>query len=130
MIRIEKPEIQFPIKKIKTIGDEIEIQRYFCACLNSKTIQLKRGENGQGTSNGSIQNKTAGILCHHPGVGLICGTATGQDAKEDNEFLMEEIVVTAEFRQKEIQDTPLSITAVNAETIEARNQVSIEQIAV
>ena len=60
---------------------------------------------------------------------LACGTAMGQDAADENEFLLEEIVVTAEFRKKEIQETPLSITAVNAETLEARNQISVEQIA-
>ena len=32
---------------------------------------------------------------------------------------LEEIVVTAQFRQQNLQDTPVAITAVNAETMEA-----------
>ncbi len=58
---------------------------------------------------------------------LACGTAMAQD--DDDEFLLEEIVVTAEFREKAIQDTPLAITAVNAETMEARSQFRLEEIA-
>lgn len=52
-----------------------------------------------------------------------------EKAAADDEFLLEEIVVTAEFREKAIQDTPLSITAVSADTLEMRNQVSLDQIA-
>ncbi len=60
---------------------------------------------------------------------VICGNAAGQDDADDSEFTLEEIVVTAEFREKAIQDTPLSITAVSADMLEVRSQVSIEQIA-
>jgi len=64
------------------------------------------------------------------GMALVCGTAMGQDAGEPEEFLLEDIVVTSEFREKSIQETPLSITAVNADTMEARNQVTLDQIAI
>lgn len=40
-----------------------------------------------------------------------------------------EIVVTAEFREARLQDTPIAITAVNAEMLEARGQTNIAQIA-
>ncbi len=61
---------------------------------------------------------------------LTWGTAMGQDETADeDEFLLEEIVVTAEFREKQIQDTPLSITAVTSDTLEARNQIRVDQIA-
>jgi iron complex outermembrane receptor protein len=63
------------------------------------------------------------------GIALICGTAIAQDAAEQEEYLLEEITVTAEFREKKIQDTPLAITAVNAEMLEVRNQVTLDQIA-
>ncbi len=63
------------------------------------------------------------------GMTLVWGTATAQDEGEQEEYLLEEITVTAEFREKKIQDTPLSITAVNAEMMEVRNQVTLDQIA-
>ena len=40
-----------------------------------------------------------------------------------------EVTVTAEFRATNVQATPLSITAVNAETLEARSQTSIQDVA-
>ncbi|MCW1985862.1 UNVERIFIED_ORG: iron complex outermembrane receptor protein [Sphingomonas sp. R1F5B] len=40
-----------------------------------------------------------------------------------------EIVVTAQFRNQRLQDTPLSITAVDAGLLAARNQTDISQIA-
>lgn len=41
----------------------------------------------------------------------------------------DEVVVTAQFREQNLQDTPLSITAVSAELLEARNQTNLIQIA-
>ena len=42
---------------------------------------------------------------------------------------LEEIVVTAQFRQQNLQDTPLAITAVTADTMEQRNQTSLHDLA-
>jgi iron complex outermembrane recepter protein len=42
---------------------------------------------------------------------------------------LEEVVVTAQFRSQNLQDTPIAITAVNAAMLEARGQDSIAQIA-
>jgi iron complex outermembrane receptor protein len=39
------------------------------------------------------------------------------------------IVVTAQFREQNLQDTPLSITAIDAELLRSRNQTDIEAIA-
>ncbi len=39
------------------------------------------------------------------------------------------IVVTAEFREANLQDTPIAITAVNAEMLDARGQTDISQVA-
>ena len=39
------------------------------------------------------------------------------------------ITVTAQFREQNLQDTPIAITAVNAEMLEARGQTDISQIA-
>jgi iron complex outermembrane receptor protein len=59
---------------------------------------------------------------------MVCGTAMGQEA-EPEEFLLEDIVVTSEFREKPLQETPLSITAINANMLEERNQFSLDQIS-
>jgi len=40
-----------------------------------------------------------------------------------------EIIVTAQFREQNIQDTPLAITAVNSAMLEARSQTDITQVA-
>lgn len=40
-----------------------------------------------------------------------------------------EIIVTAQFREQNLQDTPLAITAVNSELLEARGQTNIAQVA-
>jgi iron complex outermembrane receptor protein len=40
-----------------------------------------------------------------------------------------EIVVTAQFREQRLQDTPLAITAVDAATMEAKNQTNLAQVA-
>jgi iron complex outermembrane receptor protein len=40
-----------------------------------------------------------------------------------------DIVVTAQFRSQNLQDTPLSITAVDATLLESRNQTDLSQIA-
>ena len=56
------------------------------------------------------------------------GAAQGQ-ASEERAPTMGEIIVTAQFRTQKLQDTPLSITAVDAALLEARNQTDISQIA-
>ena len=43
--------------------------------------------------------------------------------------VLEEVVVTAQFREQNVQDTPLAITAVNSEMLEARSQTSIQDVA-
>ena len=40
-----------------------------------------------------------------------------------------EVVVTAQFHEQNLQDTPIAITAVNAEMLEARGQTSIADVA-
>jgi iron complex outermembrane receptor protein len=40
-----------------------------------------------------------------------------------------DIIVTAEFRERALQETPIAITAVNAEMLEARGQTDIAQVA-
>ena len=42
---------------------------------------------------------------------------------------LQEIVVTAQFRSENLQQTPIAITAVNAAMLEQRNQTDISQVA-
>jgi iron complex outermembrane receptor protein len=52
------------------------------------------------------------------------GTAeTADDSQTD------EIVVTAQFRAQNLQDTPIAITAVNSAMLESRSQTDISQVA-
>ncbi|MFV0643509.1 MAG: TonB-dependent receptor [Sphingomonadaceae bacterium] len=52
-----------------------------------------------------------------------------QDADEDAGSSTGEIVVTAQFREQNLQDTPLAITAVNSEMLEQRSQTNLTDIA-
>jgi iron complex outermembrane receptor protein len=50
-------------------------------------------------------------------------------AQEQDDSPLEEVVVTAQFREENLQDTPLAITAVNAAMLEQRSQYSIYEVA-
>jgi iron complex outermembrane receptor protein len=56
--------------------------------------------------------------------------ASAQDATADDAGNTpgNEIVVTAQFREQALQDTPLAITAINSEMLEARGQINVQQI--
>jgi len=41
----------------------------------------------------------------------------------------DQIIVTAQFREQSLQDTPLAITAITGDTLEARGQTDVSQIA-
>ncbi|HEU4651356.1 MAG TPA: TonB-dependent receptor plug domain-containing protein, partial [Croceibacterium sp.] len=66
-------------------------------------------------------------------IGLMGSAARAQDEtapeQPQSESVNSEIVVTAQFREQNLQDTPLAITAVNAEMLEARSQTDISQVA-
>lgn len=49
---------------------------------------------------------------------------SGAEGGEDSNV----IVVTAQFREQNLQDTPLAITALNAEMIEARGQQNLSEV--
>ena len=66
---------------------------------------------------------------------LLSAPAFGQaasDPEQDPSTLdsgsSNEIVVTAQFREQNLQDTPIAITALNAEMIEARGQQNLSEI--
>ena len=55
-------------------------------------------------------------------------SAFGQEAG-NRPGALEEVIVTAEFRATNVQNTPLAVTAVNADMLEARSQTNLAQIA-
>ncbi len=42
---------------------------------------------------------------------------------------LQEVVVTAQFRRENLQQTPLAITAINAQTLENRSQTNLTEVA-
>ncbi|MGC1269503.1 MAG: TonB-dependent receptor [Croceibacterium sp.] len=75
--------------------------------------------------------KTLSVVSSLAIVAAMATPAFAQDAAstEDTTTRSTDIVVTAEFREARLQDTPIAITAVNAEMLEARGQTDISQIA-
>jgi iron complex outermembrane receptor protein len=59
------------------------------------------------------------------------GYATAASAQTSGETAgqIEEVVVTAQFREQKLQDTPLAITAISAAMLEERGQDNIVEIA-
>ncbi|GAA0302892.1 TonB-dependent receptor [Sphingomonas oligophenolica] len=57
--------------------------------------------------------------------------AVAKDQANDapNEAKVEDIVVTAQFRRQNLQETPIAITAVSGAMMEARSQVTIADVA-
>jgi iron complex outermembrane receptor protein len=55
--------------------------------------------------------------------------AAAQEANKSGSGTIEEVVVTAQFREQKLQDTPIAITAVNAAMLEVRGQTNIAEVA-
>jgi iron complex outermembrane receptor protein len=55
--------------------------------------------------------------------------AFAQDAATDDSGDIPEILVTAQFREQNLQDTPLAITAINSAVLEARGQTNVADVA-
>ncbi|HEX9805696.1 MAG TPA: TonB-dependent receptor, partial [Alteraurantiacibacter sp.] len=74
--------------------------------------------------------KTLGVVSSLAIVAGMSAPAYAQDEAEDTGGARStDIIVTAEFREARLQDTPIAITAVNAEMLEARGQTDVSQIA-
>ena len=57
------------------------------------------------------------------------GASVAAAAQPAGADALDEIVVTAQFREQNLQVTPLSITAMSAELLESRNQTNIAEVA-
>ncbi len=62
-------------------------------------------------------------------VSAALAASTSAIAADESKDALQEVVVTAQFREQNLQDTPLAITAVNAAMLEARGQTNIAQVA-
>jgi len=58
---------------------------------------------------------------------LLAQTSSG--ASGNNNGKLAEVVVTAQFRKQNLQQTPVAITAVNSKMLQARSQTNISQVA-
>ena len=72
---------------------------------------------------------TLALLQAAPAFAQEAPQAAPQDAGAAESGQVADIVVTAQFRSQRLQDTPLSITAVDANLLAARNQTDVSQIA-
>jgi iron complex outermembrane receptor protein len=70
-----------------------------------------------------------GIMAASPALAQDAGGTGSADAASKSGEL-QEVVVTAQFRAQDIQQTPIAITAVNAATMEARGQENIADVAI
>jgi iron complex outermembrane receptor protein len=83
----------------------------------------------------TIQATARRLLRHWAVSTLAAALVTGQALAADQPATattgntLEEIVVTAQFRAQNLQDTPVAITAENAAMMEARGQTSLHDLA-
>ncbi len=74
--------------------------------------------------------KTMGVVSSLAIMAGMTAPAYAQDeGNEDSGGRNTDIIVTAQFVEQKLQDTPIAITAVNAEMLEARGQTDTAQIA-
>jgi iron complex outermembrane recepter protein len=59
----------------------------------------------------------------------LAAPAYAQDAAAEDEGGIADIVVTAQFRNQNLQDTPLAITAIDSALLEARGQTNVADVA-
>jgi iron complex outermembrane recepter protein len=74
--------------------------------------------------------KTLGVASSLAIVASMASPAFAQDdAQESDDARSNVITVTAQFREQDLQDTPIAITATTGEMLEARGQTNIAQVA-
>ncbi|HWK42812.1 MAG TPA: TonB-dependent receptor [Croceibacterium sp.] len=72
----------------------------------------------------------ATLLCCSAIALMAPGAALAQDSTSSSDVDNgDAIIVTAQFREQNLQDTPIAITAVNSAMLEARSQTDISQVA-
>jgi iron complex outermembrane recepter protein len=76
---------------------------------------------------GALASVAVGALCVATPVFAQAAPAAADAANDTRD--VNDIVVTAQFRDQKLQDVPLAITAFNAASIEAKSQTNLQQVA-
>jgi iron complex outermembrane receptor protein len=63
------------------------------------------------------------------GISLAVGSVNAQEQAPVDQRTLDEIIVTAEFREANLQKTPIAITAITGDMLEARAQTSLYQVS-
>jgi iron complex outermembrane receptor protein len=76
-------------------------------------------------------SSAAYLVCAVPGFAQNAQTAqtTPAPSAAASTDVLQEVIVTAQFRNENVQQTPLAITAISAQTLEERSQTNLSQIA-
>src|SRR5690606_14800215 len=61
-------------------------------------------------------------------ISALAGKAAAQEGARGGDSAIEEVVVTAQMREQNVQEIPLSITAISGDMLEARGQTNIREI--
>jgi iron complex outermembrane receptor protein len=72
-----------------------------------------------------VHSLRPGILTVVPGL-LALSTVT---LAAETVGVLEEVLVTAQFRSERLQDTPIAITAITADMLQQRSQTSVQEVA-
>jgi iron complex outermembrane receptor protein len=62
----------------------------------------------------------------------LMGVSSGAFPQQDDEYIgqtIEEVIVTAQHREKRLQDVPFSVSAISGEMIEAANMIGIQDLS-
>nr|MBO2512727.1 TonB-dependent receptor [Gammaproteobacteria bacterium] len=62
-------------------------------------------------------------------ISALAGKAAAQEGARAGDSSIEEVVVTAQMREQNVQEIPLSITAISGDMLEARGQTNIREIS-
>lgn len=81
---------------------------------------------------GLLRTRLSGIAAQVACVLAGCSSATAlaqPQSESATGSLLEEVIVTAQFKAERLQETPIAITALSGEMLEARSQTSITEVA-
>jgi iron complex outermembrane receptor protein len=59
---------------------------------------------------------------------MIAAPVVAQDSTQESETALAEVVVSARYRQENLQETPLAITAISGDALQARGLAKVEDI--